>query len=266
MTGGRAASPPRPDGIREQVREWYGTVASHGGCCGSPLAGTSCCGDLATSLDLGYASEEIAGLPPGADLGLGCGSPTRLVALRAGDVVLDLGSGAGIDCFLAAKKVGPRGRVIGVDMTPGMLSRARAGARAGGYRTVEFRLGEMEHLPVPNGAVDVVISNCAVNLSPDKRSVYAEAYRVLRPGGRLAVSDVIATRPIGRIDRDDPAQWCSCSSGALGAGPTRTLLREVGFVDVRVDLPPAAARAAPRSPPASLGALPASIRATKPGK
>jgi arsenite methyltransferase len=264
------------DGRRAQVRERYSGIASGGSsraadssaaasCCGQGTA-SSCCGDssASTAIQLGYSPEQLAGLPAGADLGLGCGNPTAMFGLKPGQTVLDLGSGAGIDCFLAAKQVGARGSVIGVDMTPEMLTKARRNARKGGYRNVDFRLGEIEHLPVGDASVDVVISNCVINLAPEKGRVYREAFRVLRPGGELAVSDVIATRPITAHERADPSLWSSCSSGALEVSRVRTLLRRAGFVHVRVKL------RIPETPPdslkgqATLGVVSADIRATKP--
>jgi arsenite methyltransferase len=260
------------DSRRAQVRDRYGAIASRTdlatvpsgtSCCGEG-SGSSCCGDSRASIPLGYTPDQLAGLPEGANLGLGCGNPTALLALRPGQSVLDLGCGAGIDCFLAAKQVGPRGSVLGVDMTPAMISRARENARKGGYTNVEFRLGEIEHLPVADRSVDVVISNCVVNLAPDQGAVYREAYRVLRPGGTLAVSDVVATRPIPEEEREDPVLWSACSSGALEVEPLASLLRQVGFVHVAVDL-----RRPGGAPPslagrASLGVVSADIRATKP--
>ncbi len=203
-------------------------------------------------------------MPEGANLGLGCGNPTALLALQPRQVVLDLGSGAGIDCFLAAKRVGTKGQVIGVDMTPEMLGRARENARRGHYTNVEFRLGEVEHLPVADDSVDVVISNCVINLVPDKGQVYREAFRVLRRGGHLAISDVVATRPISARERADPSLWSSCSSGAIEGKEVEALLRRVGFQEVRLDLKlpdqvPESLRG-----PASLGVVPADIRAVKP--
>jgi ubiquinone/menaquinone biosynthesis C-methylase UbiE len=179
-------------------------------------------------------------------------------------VVLDLGSGAGIDCFLAAKKVGSKGHVIGVDMTPEMVGKARENARRGHYANVEFRLGEIEHLPVADGSVDVVISNCVINLVPEKGPVYREAYRVLRPGGHLAISDVVATRPISTRDRANLSLWSSCSSGALEVKEVKTFLKRAGFKDVRLDL-----KSSERAPDslrgqASLGVVSADIRAVKP--
>ena len=205
-----------------------------------------------------------AGLPEGANLGLGCGNPTALLSLKPGETVLDLGSGAGIDCFLAARKVGGQGQVIGVDMTPEMVAKARENARKGGYSNVEFRLGEIEHLPSADRSVDVVVSNCVMNLAPEKGQVYREAFRVLRPGGRFAVSDVVATRPITQRERDDPSLWSSCSSGALEVAEVRKLLLAAGFERIEVEL------RTPRSTPASLdgqtslGVVSADIRATKP--
>lgn len=259
--------------VRGHVRERYGKLASTGSCCAPSADPSGCCGEASSvscsgessvSVQLGYSPEELASVPEGANLGLGCGNPTGLAFLNPGDIVLDLGSGAGIDCFLAARRVGPVGQVIGVDMTPEMVAKARANARAGGYRNVEFRLGEIEHLPVPNDSVDVIVSNCVINLVPDKSMVYREAFRVLRPGGRLALSDVVATRPITPQEKLDPTLWSSCSSGALEAGEVESKLREAGFEEIDVHL-----KMLPTPPdslqgPASLGVVPADIRAIKP--
>ena len=203
-------------------------------------------------------------MPKGAYLGLGCGNPTGLLALGAGQVVLDLGSGAGVDCFLAAKKVGRTGRVIGVDMTPEMVSKSRTLAAQGGYRNVEFRLGEIEHLPVADASVDVVLSNCVINLAPGKSAVYAEAFRVLRPGGQLAVSDVVATRRIAARYRNDPEKWASCSSGALAPRSIRSMLRHVGFREVRIALRLPERPAGSLAAQATIGVVPAEIRAVRP--
>ena len=272
MTGVGPSAPIDEATRREQVRERYGRIArgagdpdpsaSAAGCCGGGDT-SSCCSDSDSLVQLGYRTEDLADLPDGANLGLGCGNPTGLLELRAGEVVLDLGSGAGIDSFLAAKKVGPGGRVIGVDMTPEMISKARANARRAAVGNVEFRLGEIEHLPVADRSIDVVISNCVINLVPDKSSVYRDAYRVLRPGGRLAISDVVATRPITPEERADPSLWSSCSSGALEIHEVEAALREAGFDEVDVRL-----RASPDPPDslegqAALGVVPADIRATK---
>jgi arsenite methyltransferase len=261
------------DDRRAQVRRRYGGIAAAArldasspdpsSCCDTGAA-SSCCGDPTVTIQLGYAPGELASLPEGADLGLGCGNPTAILGLKPGQTVLDLGSGAGIDCFLAARKVGARGSVIGVDMTPEMLAKARENARKGGYRNVDFRLGEIEHLPVPDASVDVVVSNCVINLAPDKGRVYREAYRVLRPGGHLAVSDVVATRPITAKERADPSLWSSCSSGALEVGIVKGLLKRAGFVDVKVKL-----RTPEKIPDSlkgqfSLGVVSADIQATKP--
>jgi ubiquinone/menaquinone biosynthesis C-methylase UbiE len=213
---------------------------------------------------LGYSAKELASLPDGANLGLGCGNPTALLPLKPGQTVLDLGSGAGIDCFLASKKVGAKGQVIGVDMTPEMIAKARSNARKGGYRNVEFRLGEIEHLPVADNSVDVVASNCVINLAPDKGRVYREAFRALRPGGRFAVSDVVATRPISKKDRENASLWSSCSSGALEVKKIKKLLKEAGFEKIEVNLHNVDSPPSSLKKQWSLGVVPADIHATKP--
>lgn len=201
----------------------------------------SCCGGKACSPQeiaaaLGYSTEDLAAVPDGANLGLSCGNPLAIAELRPGETVLDLGSGGGFDCFLAARKVGSEGRVIGIDMTPEMTALAWENAVKWGVRNVSFHLGEIEHLPVPDASVDVIISNCVINLAPDKRAVYREAFRVLRPGGRLAISDVVATRELPEETRNDPALWSSCIAGALPVDDLRTLLAEIGYHGVAVDL------------------------------
>src|SRR5215469_11919882 len=225
--------------IKEMVRARYGgiaTTASEASCCGA--AASACCGPETASHDkarrMGYSDAELAAIPEGASLGLGCGNPQAIAAMRPGEVVIDLGSGAGFDCFLAARQVGDAGQVIGVDMTHEMLKKARDNAAFIGARNVEFRLGELEHLPVADNAADVVISNCVINLVPDKAQVFAEAFRVLKPRGRLAVSDVINIAPLPPELRADPALLCGCVAGAAPAERIETWLREAGFVDIHV--------------------------------
>lgn len=209
---------------------------SEGSCrCGGHAAEGDCCHERQPQANaLGYSAEELASAPAGGAVSYGCGNPGALAGLQPGETVLDLGSGGGLDCFLAARRVGPHGRVVGVDMTPEMIERARAGARSGGYDNVEFRLGEIEHLPVADASVDVIISNCVINLSPDKAAVFAEAFRVLRPGGRLIVSDVVRTAAMPEEVCADQSLWCECVSGAEQAGTLEQMLRQVGFVDVLV--------------------------------
>ena len=232
------------DQVRKAVRERYAGIAESGAapadtCCGES---SSCCGSAPQaaadqdeiSRQLGYSLEELAEAPDGANLGLGCGNPQAIAALKPGEVVLDLGSGAGFDCFLAARAVGETGRVIGVDMTPEMVARAREIARESGHANAEFRLGEIEHLPVADGTADVIISNCVINLSPDKPAVFREAFRALKPGGRLAVSDVVRVAPF-------PAEWlqdldlvCSCVTGASSVPELEAVMTEAGFTDISI--------------------------------
>jgi arsenite methyltransferase len=219
---------------REIVREHYGEVARTDGACG---CGPGCCGGSATaSADLGYDPKELADLPKGADMGLGCGTPLAFAGLHEGEVVLDLGSGGGIDCFLAAKQVGSKGRVIGVDMTPPMIEKARANAERVAVSNVEFRLGEIESLPLADRSVDVVVSNCVINLSPDKASVFREVFRVLRPGGRLAISDIVASAPLPEHIANDPQALSGCIAGAPVMDDLRAHLEAAGFAGVHIEI------------------------------
>lgn len=219
--------------IKQAVSEHYAVFAQQGtSCCGT---GSSCgCGSPEQSLNVGYSPEELAEIPAGADLGLGCGNPIVLADLQPGETVLDLGSGAGIDCFLAAGRVGPTGSVIGVDMTPEMIARARKNATAVGLGNIEFRLGEIEQLPVQDGTVDVVISNCVINLVPDKYRAFAEAYRVLAPGGRIMVSDMVLSAEIPEEVRSSVAGYVACLSGAMLESDYLAAISAAGFEQVEV--------------------------------
>jgi len=226
--------------IKEAVRDRYAGHATNATTCCSPsvtrAGAASCCGSSGATVSeqLGYDAEDLAGIPDGADLGLGCGNPLAMLELKEGETVVDLGSGAGIDCFLAASRVGPTGRVIGVDMTPEMIARARRNAEQGGYMNVEFRLGEIEHLPVEDGTVDAIISNCVVNLVPNKRQVFADAYRVLKPGGRVSLSDIVLLGEGPVQIRDSVEAYVSCLSGAILRDDYLGLIENVGFEDVQV--------------------------------
>jgi len=223
------------EAIRTAVRETYSEIAlADGGSCCAPSA-VPCCSDSAVSLELGYTPDDLAAVPEGADLGLGCGNPGAIAALQPGETVLDLGSGAGFDAFLAARAVGEAGRVIGVDMTPAMVSKARGNAEAGDYRQVEFRLGEIEHLPVADATIDVIISNCVINLSTDKPAVFREAFRVLRSGGRLAISDVVAFADLPDDVRGDLALYSGCMAGASLIGELEAILHSTGFTDIAIE-------------------------------
>ena len=205
------------------------------GCCGSA---DGCCGsvDLAEDISkkIGYTEDELGAVPEGANLGLGCGNPVALASLREGETVLDLGSGAGFDCFIAAGQVGQSGRVIGVDMTPDMVSKARANASRGEYGNVEFRLGEIENLPVADGAVDAVLSNCVINLAPDKGRVFREAFRALKPGGRLMVSDIVLIRELPEVVRNSVQAYTGCLAGALLKDAYVGAIEAAGFEEIEI--------------------------------
>lgn len=225
--------------IKEMVRARYGGLAeaaSAAQSCCAPAA--SCCGPVGDpngkSRNMGYSEMELSAVPEGANLGLGCGNPQTIAALKPGEVVIDLGSGAGFDCFLAAQQVGASGHVIGVDMTHEMLKKARDNAAKINADNVEFRLGELEHLPIADSAADVILSNCVINLVPDKAQVFREAFRVLKPGGRLAISDVVNTVPLSAELAADTALLCGCVAGAAPVAKIETWLAEAGFAEVCV--------------------------------
>ena len=235
--------------LREQVREGYGRIARDGsfssGCCGTgasqSASGGGCCGPATLTADqiaaaVGYSDADLVAVPDGANMGLSCGNPTAIASLRPGETVLDLGSGGGFDCFIAGPKVGPRGRVIGVDMTPDMLSKARRNLATYrqhcGFDNVEFRLGEIENIPVADASVDVVISNCVLNLSPDKSRVWREMARVLKPGGRVAISDLALLRPLPDSVRRDVEALIGCIAGAELVESTRRMAADAGLMDI----------------------------------
>ncbi len=225
--------------ITKNVRENYANVAKQANSCCAPAAKASSCScgssnPSTSSLAVGYSNEDIASVPDGANLGLGCGNPVALASLKEGETVLDLGSGAGFDCFLASKKVGPTGKVIGVDMTPEMLDSARENARKGEYKNVEFRLGEIENLPVADNFVDAIISNCVINLSVDKPRVFAEAYRVLKPGGRVMVSDIVLLQALPGFLKESVEAYVSCIAGAMRIDEYVNTIRGAGFKDVKI--------------------------------
>nr|WP_233341094.1 arsenite methyltransferase [Haloprofundus sp. MHR1] len=223
-----------PDEQRRAVRRRYAQIASEESSCCS--ASDSCCDDQnELNNQLGYAESETTTVAEGANLGLGCGNPTAIASLQSGETVLDLGSGAGFDCFLAARKVEDTGRVIGVDMTPEMIEKARDNIGKNNATNVEFRLGEIEHLPIADEVVDVVISNCVVNLSPDKQQVFDEAYRVLQPGGRLAISDVVLTAELPDGVRGDPESVASCVAGASPVSELEQILSAAGFEQIQIE-------------------------------
>ncbi len=229
------------DEIRQNVRESYTEVAessNSGSCCGEQ---SSCCGvsddaaiNTLVSTRLGYSEGDLNSVPEGADMGLGCGNPRAIASIKAGETILDLGSGGGFDCFLAAAETGESGHVIGIDMTPTMISKARNNAVKGKYNHVEFRLGEIEYMPVANDIVDVIISNCVINLSPDKHQVFSEAFRVLKPGGRLAISDVVASTELPEEMKQDLALYSGCMAGASLISELQVILEECGFEKINI--------------------------------
>jgi SAM-dependent methyltransferase len=222
--------------IKKAVRDRYGKIAQETGLYCFPSV--SCCRgeNIADKIGkgIGYSSEELRSVPEGANLGLGCGNPVAFASLKEGETVVDLGSGAGFDCFLAANRVGKNGRVIGVDMTPEMLDKARENARKDGYGHVEFRLGEIENLPVADNSADIVISNCVITLSPDKKRVFQEAFRVLKPGGRLAVSDIVLLRELPEAVKNSIEAYVKCLAGAAMKGDYINAVQEAGFQDVKI--------------------------------
>ena len=237
----QASNQKRADEIRQNVRESYSEVAessNNGSSCG---AESSCCGvsddaaiNTLVSTRLGYSEDDLENVPEGADMGLGCGNPRAIASIKAGETILDLGSGGGFDCFLAAAETGESGFVVGIDMTPTMISKARNNAVKGHYHHVEFRLGEIEHMPVANDTVDVIISNCVINLSPDKRQVFSEAFRVLKPGGRLAISDVVASTELPEEMKNDLALYSGCMAGASQIAELQNILEESGFEKINI--------------------------------
>ena len=229
------------DDIRQNVRENYAEVAeasNNNDCCGVE---SSCCGvsddtaiNTLISTRLGYSQQDLDAVPEGADMGLGCGNPRAIASLKPGEVVVDLGSGGGFDAFLASAEVGEQGHVIGIDMTPAMLSKARNNAEKGKYTNVEFRLGEIEHLPIADNTVDVIISNCVINLSPNKGQVFRDAMRVLKPGGRLAISDVVASAEMPEDMKNDPLLHAGCMAGASLVEDLEDMMKAAGFTDIRI--------------------------------
>jgi SAM-dependent methyltransferase len=222
--------------VRKAVREGYAQVAKSGSSCCAPQSSCGCSSNVATDISkrIGYSDQDIESVPDGANLGLGCGNPIALASLKKGEVVLDLGSGAGFDCFLAANIVGKSGKVIGVDMTPEMIEKARENARQGGYQNVEFRLGEIENLPTADNSIDVIISNCVINLSPEKDRVFREAFRILKPGGRLMVSDIVLLNKLPDSIKKSVAAYIGCVAGASLKDEYLENIKAAGFKEAAV--------------------------------
>jgi SAM-dependent methyltransferase len=225
----------KKENIKKFVKDRYGAFAqSSDSCCSTE---PSCCGSESPeriSRQIGYSDEELNAIPEGANMGLGCGNPVAIASLKEGETVLDLGSGAGMDCFLAANKVGKSGKVIGVDMTPEMINKARINAKAQNYDNVEFRQGEIENLPIDDGLIDVIISNCVINLSPDKLSTFQEAFRVLKPGGRLMVADIVLTKELPEHVRASVEAYVGCIGGAVLKDDYLKAIKDSGFEDVQI--------------------------------
>ena len=238
------------DKIKNDVKQTYGKIASsnranlnvlNSSCCSTDNSGLehSCCGTTGNSNEiskqLGYSQDELNSVPEGSNLGLGCGNPQVIASINQGETVLDLGSGAGFDAFLALDKVGITGKVIGVDMTPEMINKANENAKKRNSTNAEFKLGEIEDLPLENDTVDVIISNCVINLSPDKSKVYDEAFRVLKNGGRLAVSDIVSKQPMTDEMKQDSGAYCACISGASSVSEIKNMLKKSGFDNIKIE-------------------------------
>jgi len=241
--GRKSMNKQKDDKIRSAVRDNYSRIALSGGtgCCRS---NSSCCGkpdDITASeisMGLGYTKDDLFAAPEGANIGLGCGNPQAIASLKTGETVIDLGSGGGFDSFLAARAVGEQGLIIGVDMTPEMISKSLTNAAKAGFTNVDFRLGELEYLPVADGIADVIISNCVINLSPDKERVFSEAFRVLKPGGRIAISDVVATKEMPQDIREDIRFYAGCVGGAATIEEIQSIMQKAGFDQIRIELKP----------------------------
>ncbi len=227
--------------IRNDVRNTYGAIANANETSAGAGIKSTCCGGSGLNVEslskiMGYSEKDLANSPHPSNMGLGCGNPKAIASLKPGETVLDLGSGGGFDCFLAAREVGESGMVIGVDMTPEMIHLARKNAAEMGVQNVEFRLGEIENIPVADNSVDVILSNCVINLSPEKGKVFQEAYRVLKPGGRLAISDIVAVRPMPESFQNDPQMICGCIGGAALVDEIRKILKDSGFSNIAIEI------------------------------